>query len=66
MRLPTPRLDVAGLSGDSGKTLVSLGLARALWTRAAVAPLQEGSRLHRCRLAGPGRRVRRAGTSIPF
>ncbi|MEE4272778.1 MAG: cobyrinate a,c-diamide synthase [Thermoanaerobaculales bacterium] len=30
MRLRTPRLVVAGLSGDGGKTLVSLGLCRAL------------------------------------
>lgn len=30
MRLRTPRLVVAGLSGDGGKTLVSLGLSRVL------------------------------------
>ena len=30
MRLRTPRLVVAGLAGDGGKTLVSLGLSRAL------------------------------------
>ncbi len=30
MNLKTPRLVVAGLSGDGGKTLVSLGLCRAL------------------------------------
>jgi len=30
MQLRTPRLVVAGLSGDGGKTLVSLGLCRAL------------------------------------
>lgn len=30
MRLNTPRLAVAGLAGDDGKTLVSLGLARSL------------------------------------
>jgi cobyrinic acid a,c-diamide synthase len=30
MQLQTPRLVVAGLSGDGGKTLVSLGLSRAL------------------------------------
>ncbi len=30
MRLNGPRLVIAGLSGDSGKTLVALGLARAL------------------------------------
>ena len=30
MRLATPRLVVAGLAGDSGKTLVALGLVRAL------------------------------------
>jgi cobyrinic acid a,c-diamide synthase len=33
MRLRSPRLTVAGLGGDSGKTLVSLGLARALADR---------------------------------
>jgi cobyrinic acid a,c-diamide synthase len=33
VRLETPRLVVAGLSGDSGKTLVTLGLARALTRR---------------------------------
>ena len=33
MRLRSPRLTVAGLGGDSGKTLVSLGLVRALADR---------------------------------
>jgi cobyrinic acid a,c-diamide synthase len=33
MRLNAPRLVVAGLSGDGGKTLVSLGLARSLRDR---------------------------------
>jgi len=33
MRVSVPRLVVAGLSGDSGKTLISLGLARALADR---------------------------------
>jgi len=33
MQLRTPRLVVAGLSGDGGKTLVSLGLGRALTNR---------------------------------
>ncbi len=33
MRLSVPRLVVAGLSGDSGKTLVSLGLGRVLSNR---------------------------------
>ncbi len=33
MRLNSPRLVVAGLSGDGGKTLVSLGLARSLRDR---------------------------------
>ena len=36
MQLRTPRLVVAGLSGDSGKTLVSLGLCRALADRGRV------------------------------
>lgn len=43
MQLTTPRLVVAGLAGDSGKTLVSLGLARALAGRGvAVAPYKKG------------------------
>jgi len=33
MRVKIPRLVIAGLAGDSGKTLVSLGLARALAER---------------------------------
>jgi len=33
MQLRTPRLVVAGMSGDGGKTLVSLGLGRALTDR---------------------------------
>ncbi len=33
MRLSSPRLVVAGLAGDGGKTLVSLGLARCLCDR---------------------------------
>jgi cobyrinic acid a,c-diamide synthase len=33
MRLRSPRLTVAGLGGDAGKTLVSLGLARAFADR---------------------------------
>ena len=36
MQLRTPRLVVAGLSGDGGKTLVSLGLGRALTDRGRV------------------------------
>ncbi len=36
MQLRTPRLVVAGLSGDCGKTLVSLGLCRALTDRGRV------------------------------
>ena len=43
MRFTTPRLVVAGLSGDSGKTLVALGIARALKTRGVgVAPFKKG------------------------
>ena len=43
MRLTTPRLMVAGLSGDSGKTLVSIGLVGALRARGvAVAGLKKG------------------------
>lgn len=43
MRLTTPRIAVAGLSGDSGKTLLALGLARA-FTRGGldVAPFKKG------------------------
>lgn len=33
LRMSSPRLAVAGLSGDSGKTLLSLGLARSLRDR---------------------------------
>jgi cobyrinic acid a,c-diamide synthase len=36
MQLRTPRLVIAGLSGDGGKTLVSLGLCRALNERGRV------------------------------
>lgn len=36
MQLRTPRLVVAGLSGDGGKTLVSLGIGRALGGRGRV------------------------------
>jgi cobyrinic acid a,c-diamide synthase len=43
MRIKVPRLVVAGLSGDSGKTLVSLGLARALVDRGVkVRPFKKG------------------------
>ena len=43
MRLSLPRLVVAGLSGDAGKTLVSLGLVRALIRRGVpVAPFKTG------------------------
>jgi len=43
MRVKVPRLVVAGLSGDSGKTLVSLGLARALTERGLkVRPFKKG------------------------
>jgi len=43
MRVKVPRLVVAGLSGDSGKTLVSLGLARALVERGLkVRPFKKG------------------------
>jgi cobyrinic acid a,c-diamide synthase len=43
MRVTVPRLVVAGLSGDSGKTLVSLGLARALADRGLkVRPFKKG------------------------
>jgi cobyrinic acid a,c-diamide synthase len=43
MQLTTPRLVVAGLSGDSGKTLVALGLARACSARGVqVAPCKKG------------------------
>jgi cobyrinic acid a,c-diamide synthase len=43
MRLAKPRLVIAGLSGDSGKTLVSLGLTRAFSSRGIrVAPYKKG------------------------
>jgi len=43
VRFTTPRLVVAGLSGDSGKTLVSLGIAAALKARGVdVAPFKKG------------------------
>jgi len=43
MLLSTPRLVVAGLAGDSGKTLVTLGLVRALASRGLrVAPFKKG------------------------
>lgn len=43
MRLTTPRVTVAGLAGDSGKTLLSLGLVRVLGERGlAVAPFKKG------------------------
>lgn len=43
MRVNVPRLVVAGLAGDSGKTLVSLGLARALADRGLrVRPFKKG------------------------
>ena len=43
MLLSTPRLVIAGLAGDSGKTLVALGVARApRAARPAVAPFKKG------------------------
>ena len=43
MLLSTPRLIVAGLAGDSGKTLVALGLARAFCTQGLkVSPFKKG------------------------
>jgi len=43
MRVKIPRLVIAGLSGDSGKTLISLGIARALADRGvAVRPFKKG------------------------
>jgi cobyrinic acid a,c-diamide synthase len=43
MRVTVPRLVVAGLSGDSGKTLVSLGIVRALADRGVkVRPFKKG------------------------
>lgn len=43
MQLTVPRFVIAGLAGDSGKTLVSLGMARALvGTGVDVAPLKKG------------------------
>ncbi len=43
MRLSLPRVVVAGLAGDVGKSLVTLGLARALCNRGwRVAPFKKG------------------------
>ncbi len=43
MRLATPRVMIAGLAGDSGKTLISLGLVRTLGERGlTVAPFKKG------------------------
>jgi len=43
VRLATPRLMIAGLAGDSGKTLVSLGLVRVLGDRGlTVAAFKKG------------------------
>ena len=43
MRFTTPRLVIAGLSGDSGKTLVTLGLMRAFKKRGLrVSPFKKG------------------------
>jgi cobyrinic acid a,c-diamide synthase len=43
MLLATPRLVLAGLSGDSGKTFVALGLVRGLCDRGlTVAPFKKG------------------------
>lgn len=43
MLLSTPRLIVAGLAGDSGKTLAALGLTRAFASRGLrVAPFKKG------------------------
>jgi len=43
MQILTPRLIVAGLSGDSGKTLVTLGLARTFAARGMrVRPFKKG------------------------
>lgn len=43
MHLEIPRLVIAGLAGDSGKTLLSIGLARSLTGRGVrVAPYKKG------------------------
>ncbi len=43
MHLDMPRLVIAGLAGDSGKTLLSIGLARAFTGRGVgVAPYKKG------------------------
>jgi cobyrinic acid a,c-diamide synthase len=43
MLVSTPRLVIAGLAGDSGKTLLAAGLARLLTSRGlAVAPYKKG------------------------
>jgi cobyrinic acid a,c-diamide synthase len=43
MLFSTPRLVIAGLAGDSGKTLVTLGVARALKRRGLkIAPFKKG------------------------
>jgi cobyrinic acid a,c-diamide synthase len=43
MLVTTPRLVIAGMAGDGGKTLVAAGLARALTARGlSVAPFKKG------------------------
>ncbi len=43
MHLDMPRLVIAGLAGDSGKTLLSIGLARAFTGRGVgIAPYKKG------------------------
>ena len=52
--ITAPRLVVSGLSGGGGKTLLSLGLARALTLRGLrVKPCKKWPGLHRRRMARP-------------
>ncbi len=56
MVIHSPRLVVGGLGGDSGKTLASVGVMRALARRGLDGgAVQEGAGLHRCGVARRGR-----------
>ena len=63
LRVSAPRLVVAGLSGDSGKTVVAIGLARALADEGlSVAPIKKGPDY--IDAAWLGRAARRPGRNL--
>lgn len=63
LRVSAPRLVVAGLSGDSGKTVVAIGLARALADDGlSVAPVKKGPDY--IDAAWLGRAARRPGRNL--